>query len=497
MPDTIPFQDSPAFYRSLFDNMLDGLAYGQIIFDKQGHAIDYKYIRVNKHFEELTGLKDVEGKRATEILPIITTSNPDWIETHYRVASTGRSERFDIHIAPLGKWFLISIYSAEKDSFVSVFQNITDRKRAEKDLEKFKLALDNISDNVIITDPEGIVVYANNAVEKVTGYTPAEAIGKKSGELWKSPMPTAFYQTMWDTIKRQKNVFIGELQNKRKNGEIYTAMISISPILDKNDAVEFFVSIERDITEQKRVDRAKSEFMTLASHQLRTPPSIISWYTETLQSGDLGTVNEKQGKYLAEISRANQRMIEIINSLLNISRIEMGTFAISSKEVDIREMVEETIKELTSRFGRTAEIVKNYDNALHPIFTDPNIIEIVIENLLSNSFKYSPPADTKIVITVKEEDGALFLSVKDNGIGILSEDQDKVFQRLFRADNAVAADPDGIGLGLYMTQKLVVGGLHGKIWFESEAKKGTTFFVSIPVVNMEEKAGTTHIVRTQ
>jgi PAS domain S-box-containing protein len=230
---------------------------------------------------------------------------------------------------------------------------------AEKDLEKFKLALDNISDNVIITDPDGLVVYANKAVENVTGYKPEEAVGKKSGALWKTPMPKEYYQNMWDTIKRQKKVFVGEIRNKRKNGEIYTAVISISPVLDKEGKVEFFVSVERDVTKEKEVEQAKNEFITLASHQLRTPPSIISWYTETLQSGDLGPINAKQASYLAEIYRANQRMVAIINSLLNISRVEMGTFKISPKEVDIGNIIDEIVKELTSRFDRKVEIKRN------------------------------------------------------------------------------------------------------------------------------------------
>jgi len=366
---------------------------------------------------------------------------------------------------------------------------------AEKDLEKFKLALDNISDNVIITDPDGLVVYANKAVENVTGYKPEEAVGKKSGALWKTPMPKEYYQNMWDTIKRQKKVFVGEIRNKRKNGEIYTAVISISPVLDKEGKVEFFVSVERDVTKEKEVEQAKNEFITLASHQLRTPPSIISWYTETLQSGDLGPINAKQASYLAEIYRANQRMVAIINSLLNISRVEMGTFKISPKEVDIGNIIDEIVKELTSRFDRKVEIKRNYDPTLGHFNVDPNIMEIVIENILSNSFKYGPPEGARIEITAKMEDGALFLSVKDNGIGIPLKVQDKIFERLTRADNAISVSPDGTGLGLYMVKKIITEGFGGKIWFQSEENKGTTFFISIPAGHMEKKAGTSTLVR--
>lgn len=476
--------------------MLDGLAYGQVIYDERGEAIDYIYLQVNKNFEKLTGLKDVIGKKVTEVVTDIGTSNPDWIPAHGRVATTGKPERFEEYIAPLSKWFFISLYSTQKGFFISVFQNITERKQMEKNMEDFKLALDNISDNVIITDPEGVVVYVNKAVEKATGYKPDEVIGKKSGALWKTPMPLAYYQNMWNVIKAQKKVFVGEIQNRRKNGELYTAIISISPVLDAKSDVEFFVSIERDVTKEREVERAKNEFLSLASHQLRTPPSIIGWYTEMLQSGELGPINEKQADYLKEIYAANKRMIAIINSLLNISRIEMGTFAISPKEIDLKAIVDETAKELSSQFKRTIIMKADYDPSIKSFKADPNIIQIVIDNLLSNAFKYSPPENTTIEITARVENDFFFLSVKDNGIGIPAKDQARVFEKLFRADNAISANPDGTGLGLYMIKKVIVDGLGGKIWFASDENNGTTFSVSLPISSMNEKTGTTALSQT-
>ena len=128
---------------------------------------------------------------------------------------------------------------------------------------------------------------------------------------------------------------------------------------------------------------------------------------------------------------------------------------------------------------------------------DQNILQIIIDNLLSNAFKYSPPEDTKIKPTVKMDDGALLLSVKDNGIGIPAKDQDRVFEKLFRADNAVSTNPDGTGLGLYMIKKIIVDGLNGKIWFDSKENEGTTFYVSLPSTGMKEKTGTTTLSRVQ
>ncbi|MDR3582275.1 MAG: HAMP domain-containing sensor histidine kinase, partial [Candidatus Pacebacteria bacterium] len=183
---------------------------------------------------------------------------------------------------------------------------------------------------------------------------------------------------------------------------------------------------------------------------------------------------------------------------LNISRIEMGTFTVSVKNVDIRELLDETVKELTSRFARNIELEKDYGPDLGSVVMDPNILQIVIENLLSNAFKYSPPADTRIWITAKRDGNGLLLSVRDNGIGILPKDRDAVFTRLFRADNAVAMDPDGTGLGLYMVKKIVVDGLGGEVGFDSPTEKGgtgTVFRVRFPGSGIHGKAGTTTLIR--
>jgi PAS domain S-box-containing protein len=517
-------KNSALLYRSLFENMLDGLAYCQMIFDAQGRPIDFIYRRVNRRFEILTGLKNPTGKRVTALIPGIYESNPELLLAYGNVAATGKPNRFETYIKALDKWFFISAYSVKKNYFVAIFQNISDQKRSEQDLEnaniaaqnvledlnvekmryealasdleKFKLAVDNASDSIMITDPKGIVIYANKAAQTITGYAREEVVGQKSRTFEKTPMTSAYYGPLWAAINHKK-VFAGEIQNMRKNGLAYTASISVSPILDKKGRVEFLVAIEHDITREKEIENAKSEFVSLASHQLRTPPSIIGWYTETLQSGDLGPVNQKQAAYLDEIYRANQRMIAVVNALLNISRIEMGSFVISPKNVDLKILIDDITKELNMRFNRDVAIQKVYDPSLGLFRTDPNIMGIIIENLLSNAIKYSPPENTRIGISLKKENGSLLLSVTNHGIGIPVKDRARVFEKLFRADNAVATNPDGTGIGLYMVKKIIAEGLGGKIWFSSTENGDTTFFVSLPGSGMKEKPGTTTLVRVK
>jgi PAS domain S-box-containing protein len=359
-----------------------------------------------------------------------------------------------------------------------------------KDLEKFKLAVDNVSDNIIITDSEGIVIYANKAIEKITGYRPEEVVGKKSGALWKAPMPREYYEKLWDTIREQKKVFTGEIQNRRKNGEVYTASISISPILNEKGGIEFFVAIEHDVTKEKEMDKAKTEFVSLASHQLRTPLTSVSWYAEMLLAGDIGEMSPEQKKYINRVYHGNQRMVELVNSLLNVSRIELGIFSVDPKPTDIVALAQKVISEQTLQMeGRKINFISSFDKNI-PIFSaDPNLLRMIFQNLLANAVKYTPERG-KIEFSLSSDGGKnVLLRVSDTGYGIPKIQQDKIFTKLFRADNVREKDTDGTGLGLYIV-KSVIEHSGGGIRFESEENKGTTFYVTLPLEGMKKKEGT-------
>ena len=366
------------------------------------------------------------------------------------------------------------------------------------DLEKFKLAVENASDQIIITDGEGVVIYGNKAVLKITGYTAEEAIGKKAGILWKFPMPTEFYKNLWDTIKKQKKTFAGEIQNKRKNGEIYTAVISISIVFNDDGDILYFVAIERDITKEKEVDKAKTEFVSLASHQLRTPLSAINWYTEMLLAGDAGAINEEQKKYLEEVAIGNKRMVDLVDDLLNVSRLDMGTFTIDSKSIDILELVKSALLENKSDVLNKKLIVEEYyGDGISQFIADEKLLRMIFQNLLSNAVKYTSPYGKVKLELIKVNNGDIFgdrvineeslaFSVTDSGMGIPERQQDKIFSKLFRADNAKESETEGTGLGLYVI-KSIVDQSGGQVWFKSEENKGTTFYVVFPITGMKMK----------
>lgn len=390
----------------------------------------------------------------------------------------------------------------QKSAILNILEDVEEEKNLSQalaqDLEKFKLAVAEASDHIIITDKDGIILFANKGVEIITGFMANEVLGKKAGtkELWGGLMPKDFYEKMWQTVKIEKKAFSGQIDNKRKNGENYIAQATITPILDKSGEVEFFVAIERDITKEKQIDRAKTEFVSLASHQLRTPLSAINWYAEMLLDGDAGVLSQDQKQYVGEIYAGNQRMVDLVNALLNVSRIELGTVAVEPVDLDLIKEAKSVVGELRPQIiTKKQTFTENYENNLPMIKADQKLTRIVLQNLLSNAVKYTPDGG-KIELVLKVKGKDVLIEVKDTGYGIPLSSQSKIFSKLYRADNVREKDTEGTGLGLYLV-KSVVETSGGKVWFESVENKGTTFYATLPLAGMKKKAGSKSLEQTK
>lgn len=437
----------------------------------------------------------------TSIFPLLNKNNkPDrYVSVRFDITARKQSE------------LLLQKQNSELQDHKKAFLNVLEDVEAEKEryrqqvteTQKFALAVEGISEHVVITDVDGVILYANPAAERITGFSPAEVVGKKAGskELWGGHMEKEFYEKMWHTIKVEKKTFSGEIKNKRKNGEEYIAVSSISPVLNKDGEVEFFVGIERDVTREKEIDLAKSEFVSLASHQLRTPLSSISWYTEMLLAGDAGAMNSQQEEYLDEIYKGNRRMIELVNALLNVSRIELGTFSIDPKLTNISILAQSVVDELRPLIQqKNIQVTLQIPKELPEILVDSNLYRMVIQNIVANAVKYTPDYGSVSVSITTYDKGAVFgshtcetdvlsLTVTDTGMGIPERQQHNIFTKLFRADNAKMSEIDGTGLGLYMV-KSILDHSGGSVWFDSVEGSGTTFYVTVPTHGMRKKIGT-------
>ena len=279
----------------------------------------------------------------------------------------------------------------------------------------------------------------------------------------------------------------------RNDGSEIPVSDSAAPIKSLNDKIIGCVVVFHDMTKERAIDIAKTEFVSLASHQLRTPLSTINWYCEMLLSEDVGRLKIKQKEYSQEIYHASQRMVALVNALLNVSRLELGTFAADPKPTDIIKVTKTCLNDLHPKILKKKLVVnQKYSKNISSVKIDSKLLTIILQNFLTNSVKYTKNGG-KIGVNISREKGILNIAISDTGIGIPKDQQKDIFEKLFRADNAKKLDPDGSGLGLYIVKK-IVDYLGGKVWFKSNKGKGTIFYTSLPLKGMTKKEGVKNLI---
>lgn len=370
--------------------------------------------------------------------------------------------------------------------------NIMDDLEMEKsaiiqERAKYKTLLESIDDGVIALDMSGHIIYANHSAASLLGWNIEEMIHVHFSDLWsvedeQGKKFTAENRPLSRVIKTNSKLTTALTPTyyyTRKNGTRFPVAITITPII-ANDTTIGILDVFRDISHLKDIDKAKSEFVSLASHQLRTPTATINWYVELLLAGNAGAVTPEQKDFLNEIYGAAQRMVKLIDALLNTSRLELGTLPIKKIPTDISLMADEILNELATKItNKKISVKKTYLSRSLPLSIDPDLIRVIFENLISNAIDYNHEKGS-LTISISKRASDLLISVADTGYGIPKHQQSQIFTKMFRADNIRTIDPNGNGLGLYMT-KSIIEKLGGKIWFESEEDKGTTFFFTLPL----------------
>lgn len=380
-----------------------------------------------------------------------------------------------------------------KRGMYGVFQDITERKKGEEIQRKLSSAVENTADIVIIAKKDGTIEYVNPAFEKITGYAAEEAVGRTPRILKSGKQDKKFYEHLWGTILSGE-VFYGVLINKKNNGELYITEKTITPIKDGNGTITHFISTEKDITERKKAeelrienlrleaaDKAKSDFLASMSHELRTPLNSIIGFSEIMEIGIGGKLNEEQKHFVENISSSGKFLLSLINDILDLSKVEAGKIDLDMAKISVSDTINETLSLMKEKAMKHNVVLKTeFDPELEFIEADKQRVKQVLFNLLSNAVKFSKEDGGLITITAKKEGDMARFSVSDTGIGIKEENIGRLFRKFEQIEPGTSEKFGGTGLGLAISRQLVE--LHGgAIMAESKYGEGSTFTFKLPI----------------
>lgn len=343
-------------------------------------------------------------------------------------------------------------------------------------------ALINCLADAVFTS-RGVITWCNDQVEEIFGYTRDELIGKDRSFFLPEPIDPADFTEYVYTATADGKHLAGETRAQKKDGSIIHVEFSISRI-PETDPPEF-ITVARDITERKEaeealreVDRLKAEFVANTSHELRTPLQGIMGSTKLMLAGKV-TDPETQREFLTIIEKQSERLTELINDLLDVSRMESGRFNIEKEPMSLVDVVHDAVMELDNLAAeRAIEIREDVPAQLPEVEADPKRMKQVVINLLSNALKFSDEGG-RITVSARAEAEEVLINVADQGSGIPEEAIPHLFQRFYQVDGSSTRSSGGSGLGLYISGQIVEA--HGgRIWVESKLGEGSTFSFTTP-----------------
>jgi PAS domain S-box-containing protein len=360
-----------------------------------------------------------------------------------------------------------------KAALMNILEEVEEaRRKAEEEKNKTLAIITNFSDGLLVFDNENHLSLINSQAEKIFGIKSEEILGKYFLELSQTPHLFALRNIL---EKEPGNIF------RRKLVLRENLIIEISVAEIKKEKIGFFV-IAHDITREEGIEKMKSEFVTISAHQLRTPLSAIKWTLRAILDGDAGQLAPEQIELLQKTYISNERMIELVNDLLDVTRIEEGRNLFKPALAAIEPVIQFVVNSFKGEAERRqveVEFKKPFLEKIPKVMLDVEKMKLAFQNLLGNALRYTS-AGGKVTLTLKHDKKEVELVVSDTGIGIPQDQQQKIFTKFFRSQNAIRMETEGSGLGLFIT-KNIVEAHGGRIWFESEENKGTTFHVAIPI----------------
>ncbi|WP_374479206.1 PAS domain-containing protein [Zoogloea sp.] len=477
---------------------------------------DGRYALANPNFQEIHGLGEDEviGKTDFDLFPAETARSfqandarvLESLQCHVIEESMlvdGQPHTFMSHIFPI-------LDASGAARFVCrIALDITERKKVEEELRKLAQAVEQSPENIFITDLEARIEYVNEAFVRNTGYSREEVLQQNPRFLRSGRTPTATFRALWQTLV-QGEAWKGELFNRRKDGSDYTALSIITPIRQADGRISHYVAVQEDITERQRtqeeLDRyrhhleelvatrtleladataaaeaaniAKSAFLANMSHEIRTPLSGIIGMAHLMRRS---TVSERQAEQLDKIEASGKHLLQIINDILDLSKIEAGKLTLNERDFTLREMLDATLAVTSDAVAAKGLQLRTDVASLPPVLHgDPTRLSQALVNYIGNALKFTEHGAITLHGRLLAEDDTGYLlrfEVSDTGIGMSTEQQAHLFEAFEQADNSTTRKYGGTGLGLAITRHIAQL-MGGEVGVRSAAGAGSTFWLS-------------------
>jgi two-component system, OmpR family, phosphate regulon sensor histidine kinase PhoR len=410
-------------------------------------------------------LAQAVGARSALIVPIRYEGRPVGTLTFYAVAAPRKFDAVSVAVAEL-------IANEAGD----VLQRTRLREEVQEERERAARVLAHIGDGVFFVDDAGIVRLWNPALEAVTGIAAAAALGRRPPEVLSG----------WAAI--EPLVPVG-------SAPAYAAKHAETLPLDLGDR-ELWISISavqfpdgtvyalRDLTEERGIERLKTEFVATVSHELRTPLAAVYGAAMTLRRQDVELDDDHRRRLLAVIAGESDRLARIVEQVLAASRLDSGTFALALEPCEPGPLALEVVEAARTHAPTGVVIELAPGNDLPAVAADPDMLRQVLANLVENAVKYSP-AGGRVQVSLGQHERRVLFAVRDEGLGIPLREQERIFEKFFRLDPNLTRGVGGTGLGLYICRELVRR-MGGRIWVASRDREGSTFFFELPAVAPEE-----------
>lgn len=494
-------------YSSLFKTMKSGFVYCNMIEGNSTAIEDFQILEINDAFENITGIEKniLIGQKATAVLKMLSEDVDYWMDIFKEVAFLGRSRKVERYLVALDKWLSVLIYSPQMNQFALIIDDISERKESERLLQQSydeKTALlASIPAFVFIKDLESKYIYGNQKLLDMLDIEHEELIGKTDYDIFPKELAESFITIDRRVIETKKPVVTEDEIVQAEDGKSGCTYTTKVPLYDSDGNVIGVVGTAFDISALKKVEaelieakkhaeeanQEKTRFLANMSHEIRTPMNGIIGMANLISKMKLST---KQQEYLLILKESSEALLEIINNVLDISKIEAGKIEIENSTFDFSEMVSGVFQTFSYRANeKNIEMIYELDeNVPKYLAGDSARIKQVLRNLLSNALKFTEKGVIKLKINMigkSSESVFVDMIVEDTGIGISDNNIERIFESFTQSDISTTRKFGGTGLGLNITKNLV-GLMGGSIDVKSIVDKGSNFRVVIPFTTADE-----------